>query len=99
MARRRHGFERIGPALDAFAVFQHAVRRIAEVVRSIEPLGFAGGLSRRKGARAEDRRAGLRLEALGGWRMIAMRVGDKDMLHTLAAHGLEQRVDMGFVKR
>ena len=96
---RRHRFD--GPAVagNDRAVGERDVRAEIKIGGGIEPRAFADMQRPRRTVRTLgiDRRAGLGLDLGHRRRMIAMGVGDENVGHGLAAHGVEQSGDMGVV--
>ena len=99
MARRRHRLQRPAGAFDGLAVPYRDVglevavgagfrivllALIARPRRAMRPLGIHG-------------RAGRSLDPRGVRRMVAVGVGDQNMRHGFAAHGVQQRRGMDFI--
>ena len=99
VARRRHRFQRppltfdgvavldldVGPKIAVGAGFRTVLLALEARPRgAMRPLGI-------------NRRAGGGLDPRGVRRMVAMGMGDQDMRHGLAAHGIQQRFGMRFV--
>ena len=92
-----------GPAVAGhdFAVGERDVGAEIHVAAGVEPAGLADMQRPRRAMRAFgiNRGAGRCLDLGHGGRMVAMGVGDENVGHGLAAHGIEQRRDMGVVVR
>ena len=94
--------QRPAVAVDDVAVLEHAVGPEVHVAGGIERSHVAADVERARRAMrplAVGRRAGRGLDPRRRRRMVAMGVGDEDVRHRLAAHGIEQRRDMRLVER
>src|SRR6187399_2170427 len=96
MARRRHGLNGPAVAADVLTILERNVRTEIAVGTGIERIELADmqGPRRTMWTLGTDGRTRSRLDGWHGRRMIPMGVGDENMRHRLAAHGVEQRTDM-----
>ena len=99
VAGRCHRFHRPAFAAHDLAVGERNVGTEIHVGGGIEPAGFADMQRPRQPVRAlrEYLGAGRRLHLGRRRRMIAVGMGDENMGDGFAAHGIEQRRDMGVV--
>ena len=99
--RGRHRFQRPAGAFDGVAVLDLDVGpevavgagfRIVLLALEARPRGAVRPLG-------IDRRAGRGLDPRGVRRMVVVGMGDQDMRHRLAAHGVQQRLGVRLVVR
>ena len=92
--------QRPAVALDDLAMGDPPVRHEFGIAAGIEALGFADVQRPRRPVRplAIGDRPGRRLDLGRRRRMVAMGVGDDDVGHRLAAHRVEQRIDVLLVE-
>ena len=97
----RHRFQRPAGTFDGVAVLDLDIRpeiavgtgfRIVLLALEARPRGAVRPLG-------IDRRAGRSLDPRGVRRVVVVGMGDQDMGHGLAAHGIQQRFRMRFVVR
>ncbi len=101
VARRRDGLQAPARTGDDFTVLQRHIGNEVAVGAGLGALGVADMQRTRRAVRTFGigLRAGRRFDRRGGRRVIAMGMGDEDMRHGLAAHRVEQGVDMRLIRR
>ena len=101
VAGRRHRFKRPAVARDDVPMRNAMVGHERGIAAGVEPARLTEVQRTRRPVRplCESRRAGRRLDGGGAGGVVAMRMGDDDMRHALATHGIEQRCPMRRVVR
>ncbi len=100
VAGRRHRLDGEAVAGNHLAIGERTVGTEIGIVAGIEARGFSHVERPRGTVRPfrQHQRAGRGLDRRHRWRMVAVGMGDENMRHRLAAHGIEQRSDVRLVE-